>query len=741
MFANLQNDRPLIERKYHDPAKEYDPFTRFAYHGYAFDEATGLSDEAMDAGLAALAESLKTESHPICKARLFAYVLDNTRIDVSAHDWFVGIWSWGRVLSRHSVLPWAKAVMQQYPEASALLDQYDTAGIAYGFLDFDHTVPDWDSLCALGFSGILNRVKAAYAAISQPTEKQTAFFTGICIEYEAILRLLDRLCRHAEKQTFPKAPKIALCLRHLRDGAPTDAYEVMQLIYLYFMLSESVDHYQVRSLGHGLDSTLLPYWTADLESGRSTEEELRERLAYFLLQWSSIDNYWGQPFYLGGRNPDGSTKVSSLSSTILEVYDTLGLYNPKIQLKVSPGMPKDFLRQALEMIRHGSTSIVFCNDEAITRSLMARGATYEEAVDSVLSGCYEYKVKAKGIGISGTYYNALKPVSYVFSRGWDDRLGCQIGPDTGDVTAFADFETFYKAYLAQFAHTLNSYVDAMQTLEQGVGQVNPSLMFSATVSDCVNTMTDALDCGLENTTDVLISAIGTATDALMAVRELVFKRKITTLAELKAALDADWVGYEDLRAQALICPKYGNGDPAADSYAAAILHFGYDQLAGRRNSHGGPCILELHSARAFLIHGEKTAATPDGRKSGEETSKNASPTPGADREGVTALIRSATTLDGDLCTNGSCLDVMLHPSAVEGEHGLHALEAVLETYMKQGGHSIHFNIFSSDNLRDAQEHPEQYQSLQVRICGWNALWNSIGRKEQDAYIQRAENIR
>ena len=141
------------------------------------------------------------------------------------------------------------------------------------------------------------------------------------------------------------------------------------------------------------------------------------------MQWSAIDNYWGQPFFLGGMNIDGSTKVTDLSYTILDVYDKLGLYNPKIQIKVNSSTPRDFILKALEMIRHGITSIVFCNDDIITKCLMADGATYEEAVDSLISGCYEYKAKEKTIGISVSYINVLKPISLVFDNGFDTVTG------------------------------------------------------------------------------------------------------------------------------------------------------------------------------------------------------------------------------------------------------------------------------------------------------------------------------
>ena len=83
---------------------------------------------------------------------------------------------------------------------------------------------------------------------------------------------------------------------------------------------------------------------------------------------------------------------------------------------------------------------------------------------------------------------------------------------------------------------------------------------------------------------------------------------------------------------------------------------------------------------------------------------------------------------------------MLHPSAVQGEGGSEILLGVLNTYFKLGGASIHFNIFDAKLLRDAQKNPKKYQSLQVRVCGWNVLWNNLSKEEQNAYILRAEKI-
>ena len=454
-----------------------------------------------------------------------------------------------------------------------------------------------------------------------------------------------------------------------------------------------------------------------------------------------MGNYWGQPFYLGGTNPDGSTAVNELSYLILDIYDHLGIYNPKIQIKVCKATPKDLVCKALRMIIGGTNSIVFCNEDVIVRALMRSGATYEEATLAVVKGCYEYALRAKSIGISFNTFNALKPLYYVFSNGYDNVTGKLVGLQTGDVRELDTFEKFYSAYLAQFDYVINESMAWVYEAEKYINDVNPSLLYSATIPDCVEGLIDANDGGILNVSDMLLNGFGTAVDALMAVYELIFEKGVTTMEELKRAMDNNWEGFEILRMKALKCRhKYGRGDALSDYYANAIHNFFASHFAGRKNSHGGNIEYELHSATAFLIQGEATPATPDGRRNGDEISKNASPTVGMDTNGVTALISSATTMDLSLSDSGACLDCMLHPSTVQGEGGVDILYAVLNTYISLGGASIHFNIFNSQMLRDAQANPEKYPNLQVRVCGWNVLWNNLTKAEQDSYILRAESI-
>ena len=452
-------DRKVIENKYHKTDEQFDGFNRMAYHGYDYDNTTGLSDAEIDRGLESISNFTKNEPHSIIKARLVEYVLDNTRIDINENDYFIGMYSWGRLIDKYTVSLWYDEAIDKASEkiGNNKIKEFGETGTAFLGLDFDHTVPDWESMSELGFVGILERLEKSYAEKSgKLTEKQEICYRAIKIEYEAVIRFVKRLYEYSLTKKFEKAEIISESLKNLCTGSPQNTYDMLQMMYIYFMISESIEHYQVRSLGYGLDATLYPFFKKDIDNGVFTKEELIKFIEYFLLQFHAMGNYWGQPMYLAGTNADGTTKVNELSYIILDIMNSLGIYNPKIQIKISDSTPREFVNKALDMIIYGSTSIVFCNEDIIVKSMMRSGATYEQAIDSVDKGCYEYAVKAGSIGISFNTFNALKPISLVFDRGYDRLTDTQVGIDTGDVTAYKSFGEFYNAYLEQFGYIIKT---------------------------------------------------------------------------------------------------------------------------------------------------------------------------------------------------------------------------------------------------------------------------------------------
>jgi formate C-acetyltransferase len=376
------------------------------------------------------------------------------------------------------------------------------------------------------------------------------------------------------------------------------------------------------------------------------------------------------------------------------------------------------------------------------KAIMSYGASYEEAYDFDIRGCYETGVRANEVSTATGYINALKAVEYAFNQGFDKRIGKQVAIKSPEITNATTFEEFYNIFITQWSYLIETSIDIGNTFEKYLSYVNPSSMYSATIEHSLKQGKDAYQSGVKfNNSAMLNCGFASAVDAIMAVYELIFEKQTTTFEELKSALDNNWVGYEKLLIKAKRCAhKYGNGDALADRYAEVLARYYAMKVGNRPNARGGVYKPIMHSAMQFVVQGEKTLATPDGRKEGEETSKNASPSIGADRNGATALLSSAIKLHPNMYTESFCIDVMLHPTSVQGQDGLVAMKSLLDIYLKNDGMSLQFNVFNADTLRDAQAHPEKYENLQVRVCGWNVLWNNLPKAQQDAYIARSENL-
>lgn len=743
MLKTFYNDLEFLENKYHKTNEPFDPYNRMAYHGYEYDEKTGLNDEEMDIGLNGVYNSVKDLPHPIAKARLFEFVLDNARIDVNEKDWFVGFYNWGRPIYKYTSNIWNKEVFSKIPDTAKQIELFNKSGAVAIWPDFDHVVPNWTDLLDLGFRGLLERTQYYHKKNqSDISDEAEAFYEGIEISYKAILRLLDRYYNYALTKNNAKSKLQAECLKSIRDGKPKNLYEALQVMYLFYILCECVDNFQTRSLGNGIDSTLYPFYKKDIENGLFSYDEEREFTAYFLMQYSAIGNYWGQPMYMGGTDAAGNTKYNEMSYMILGLYEELRIYNPKIQIMVSEDTPKDVLYKVFKLLKSGVSSFVFCCEDGFRKAMKSYGVTDEEAQNFEISGCYETRVRSNESSSSVGYINTAKAIELAIFNGVDPKTKLKVGKNTGEFSNFKTFDDFYRAFIEQLDYLIDETIKIGNSYEDKLNFINPSNLYSSTIKSSLESGKDGYCFGVKYRNSVLLnSGFANAVDSLMAVKDICFDNRKLSPAELKNALQNNWNGYEKMRmyAQKLSC-KYGNGDCNADAIASTLAEHFCKKVNGRPNARDGVYKLSAHSAMEFVWQGEKTGALPDGRKASSELSKNASAVNGADRNGVTALIQSSLKLQPCHFTETFCVDVMLSPSATDGEDGLEAMYGLLMTYLKNGGMSIQFNIFNADTLRDAQKNPEKYKNLQVRVCGWNVLWNNLSPTEQEAYILRAEGI-
>ncbi len=733
---NYKKDEQYLVNKFRNPV---------------FDPSTGMSNNELRDKMKEVAENFINQglSRPEVKAACFKYICENMQIDVDPHDFFPMFGTWIKPLRPIGplIIIWYDEMWEK--QCKDIAEEYfkrNESGISTVLLDFDHSVPDWDVLLELGFPGLRDRAEE-YREIHRKngtlTQKAEDYFNGLKITATALIDTIGRFIDFAQ-QKYPDDPRIKAeieCLKHLQTGSPRNTYEALQFIYLYFMFGEYIDHFQVRSLGN-LDRLLYPYYKRDLAEERFTYEDIRELLTHFLMQWGSINNYWGHPFYLGGTKADGTTEYNELSLIILDVFDKLSIPTPKIQLKIAKNTPHEIFEKACDMIRRGHNSIVFVSEDTIKHIMTHLGYTEEEARTCRISGCYEFGVYGKSNGTGAGNLNLLKPIELIFNDGVEPLTGMKISCDALKLSQIKTFDDFLASYFEYIKEALEKIIYYANRTESQLGIINPANIFSLSCENSLETAKDAFfDGSVYCNSGISLTGIASAVDALMAVKKLVFEDKELTLSQFKEILAANWQGHEKLRQRILQSPlKYGNGIYEVDKYADIITSFIADFVHPHKNGRGGTFGVSGHCARSFILHGAKTGATPDGRAAGEEMSKNCSPVIGMDRKGVTAMINSMTTMQATNLPGDFPLDVMMHPATVKGEEGIMAMKALIYTFFAKHGHAIHFNIFDPETLVDAQKNPEKYSGLQIRVCGWNVHFTDLAKSEQDFYIKRAFNI-
>lgn len=738
-----EKDYDYIMNKYHSQLVPFDSFHRFIRNDAVFSPETGLAAEEIMQKMIAQDKEIENAPHPVRKARAFAMVLENTRISCDARDRFPAVNMIDRPIDNYLIKKWKLEVYEEIiPEALKKIDKINGQGIVSIMPDLDHSVPVWDRVFALGFSGLLQdseKKRKDKRRKTSLTEEEEAFFEGVKITYEAILAFIGRLGALAEKTTGSE--RMAKALRNIEKNPPRTFYEALLVDYLYFILSEHIQGLQVRSLGN-FDRLFYPFFKNDIQNG-ITEEEIRTDLAYFFLQFTAIGNYWNQPVYLGGCKEDDETVINDLSYLFLDVYDKMRIYNPKIQIKIAESTPKDFILKALDMIRRGNNCIVFVSDSLIRKALENAGYTKEQARTCDVKGCYEYAAQG-AFGTGMNYLSLLKPLEYALHEGRDGVTGVICGLPCKKAEEYESFDAFYAEYKKQLFHILDMIIEVVNSFEDYLGYMNPQSMLSATIVSCLERGKDALEGGaLTNNSSLAVGFLADVADSLAMVKKHVFDSQELTLGTLRDILDVNFEGHEKVRRKLLLDPdKYGNNKELPDFFAKDIVESIAQYVKGKKNAkkRGGKWNCGFHVARMSYTYADVTAACPSGRKRGEELSKNISSAMGQNKEGATALILSATKIDATRFCGDASLDAALLPASVRGDDGLEAMYILLDTFIKRGGHAIHLNVFDAETLRDAQKYPDKYRDLQIRVCGWNVLWNNISKKEQDGFIRQAEAL-
>jgi formate C-acetyltransferase len=710
----------------------------------AFDKKTGLTvDELTEYLKNVQANDTDTPRQIVC-ANAYAYLLDNVQLEINEHTPFSVKLNIGVDYSYFASIDIFDRELFQEQRNKVLSDKFPKEfekmradKVSFGtWTDFWHTVPDWDNLLKLGFSGILESAEQSKQKLLNSEnyeEKQIVFLDSVIICYQAILRLLKRIYDYSLNFDVIDFSE---CIYNLMQRPPKTLYEVMlfSVLFLYF---EEIGCERARTLGD-VDRLYLPYYEDDLKKGIS-KDSLDELFRFFFIHFTATKRFAEQPLCLGGCDDKGNDRSNELTLRILEIYDDLNIYDPKIHLRYHKNLNRDVFEKAVSMIRKGHSSICIMNDDAVFAGYERLGIPKEDSQNYVLLGCYEPIIMGLEHGeIGAVWLNMVKSVEYSVNGGKDIVTGRIAGLETD--TEIDDFDAFMEVFFKQLDYCIDFNVDFAQRQGKYCTLINPSPIYSSSFSECIEKGRDIHEYPLKyNNMGIKLFGMATVVDSLSAIKKYVFEKKEISLSEMRTALASNWVGYEDIQQRILNdADKYGNNRLLPDSILISITKHLDEKYCGMELTRGGRLRLGLDSIDICMYLGKTTSATPDGRLAGVPVSKNLCASNGKDLNGITAYMQTVLKIDSSVFVNSAPLDFILHPSSVEGEKGLRDFISLMEVFFANGGFALQGNIFNKEMLIDAQQNPEKYSTLQVRVCGWNEYFVKLSKAAQDMFIKQCE---
>lgn len=630
------------------------------------------------------------------------------------------------------------------------------------------TTPNYEKILRLGLKGYIQEcqdlIANTYGGTRENLEK-IEFWRGCVLVCEGIIAYAHRMADEAERQVQTCADEkrksellqIAENCRWVPENPPKNFHQALQLVW-FVQVSLHIEG-PTTACGFGrFDQYMYPFYSKDIQEGILTREEALEMLEFFYLKCCEVypfrddwhaKSFAGYPMWeilmVGGQTITGEDATNELSYLCLEAAADLQTTQPVLAVRVFEKTPKELIRQGAKMIQQGMANPGFFNDNAAIPMVMGKGCTLEEARDWTIVGCIQ---PAPGGGTADSspdagYVNAPKVLELVLHNGKDPKTGKQVGLPTGELSTFyciKDVEEAVKKQMVYFYNMIKEGYDIM--VAQHMTRF-PAVFASMLIEGCIQTGKSVQEGGAKYTTaGMFITGPANLVDSLVAMEEVVFKDKTITLEQLTAVLDKNFEGEERLR-QLLINkpPKFGNDNEYVDGIARTFLGFCADVVQGLDDNRGGKYSFCNLSQTVNISHGEACGATPDGRLSGDTFCDNASPSMGRDTLGPTATVKSVAAIDQKQFHDGALFNLRFDPRGIAGEKGLEIIEGVIKTYFEKGGEHIQINVVDDETLKKAQEDPEKYRGLMVRVAGYMAYFTELDKAAQDSIIYRTAHLK
>ena len=631
-----------------------------------------------------------------------------------------------------------------------------------------HIIGDYAKVLSVGLGGIMEEAREALRGLDRRTEasiKRALFLEAVLISCQAVIDFSRRYGALARERAQSASPvrkrellRIAdICQRVPEHGAQ-DFYEALQAMWLVHVVLQIESNGQSISFGR-FDQILWPYYQKGLNSGGLTREEALELVECFFIkslelnkvrEWGATEYMTGysmfQTLTIGGQTPGGEDATNELSYLALEATAQLKVTEPTTVVRIHSGTPEDFFLEAVRtLMEHGGGLPAFFNDDVGIPLLLntGQGMSLAEARDWAIMGCVEPVVPGKFNNATGgvCQINLLKLLELTLNNGVNPDTGLALCPGRGKLGEVESFDQLWEAYREQLVYYA-SFIPLFDSITcSSYAELNPTPFLSALIAGRIQ---DGLDVsegwGSQNYNVDLVEAHGVVNvgNALAAIKKLVFEDQVISGEQLLGALQDDFAGQERLR-QLLVngAPKFGNDDPYVDGLVKRVL----DEVVAVMRSHtpprGGCYGVSTQTTTSNVPYGRIVGASADGRRAREPLGDNNSPAAGTDRDGPTAAMKSVARLDHIQVSMGTLFNMKFHPVSLQGEERMRKFMSLLRTFFDEKGFQVQFNVVSPEVLKAAQEKPEEYRNLIVKVAGYSARFGDLDKQLQDQIIARS----
>jgi formate C-acetyltransferase len=626
-----------------------------------------------------------------------------------------------------------------------------------------HCIPGWERVICGGVNGLLEQVERQLATLDRTGPeypKRKVYLEAMKMSLESVIVYAQRYAvfaaemAAAEPDPGRKAEleKIAEICRKVPEHPAETFYEAMQSLWFIY-LAVMLEGYGP-GIGFGrMDQFLWPFYKNDIEAGRITRDQARELIATFYVKINemlmpqpvtSTGKSGGQgsitlsTVALGGFTP-GSTQnlAEELTDVFLDAEEDVMLCED-ISFRIYSTISDALLMKVARLAILVKGKIKFVGDEVAILQMLNAGKTVDDARKYAVTACFLHTIPGISHDVGADFWNPLMMLELALNNGVTRLSGKKIGIETGDPRQFKTYEELWNAFKAQNEYLLPRSIEAINLYMELFGEIVPSPLQSTLYEGCIEKGKDVVEGGATySTINLWCGGIPSVGDSLAAIKWAVFDEKRLTMEQVVNALDKNFEGEDEVLFVLQSAPKYGNNNDYADLIVNDVLEYMCDQMDQYTAPYGRKYTLAGSGVTSNVSLGKVTGATPDGRKAGEPYSEGGmSPFQGRNISGATSTVMSTVKQNFARVIGGSVVNMKFNPDSLEEEEKIWKFALLLKTYCMLGGDILQFNIVSNEMLRDAQEHPEDYRDLLVRVATYSAYFVGLPKTVQDEIISR-----